>query len=201
MGYIRLPLGIRVAMEYEMFGKIIVNVYHVRTTDPIITLKLFDIAEVFATWWDLHLSQAATHDIGLNSVTALNLDVPNGEKVTYVVSPTEPGKDADDGMSANVSLVQSYQTALTGRSFQGRSYFCGLTESQVTGNEVTPTLAAALVTVQGQLMSLLVAENALLLVASFQSGGLPRAEGIGTPVESVSVNTRVDTQRRRLPKS
>ncbi|MCK5318570.1 MAG: hypothetical protein KAJ55_11670 [Anaerolineales bacterium] len=199
MAYIRLPLGVRIAVEYEQFGKVIVNVYHVTTTDPILTAKLFDLADVFRDWWINTQRTGLSTDIALTSITALNLDVPNGQKVTRVVSPVSPGLAVGDAISNNVALVASLATSLTGRSFRGRSYMAGLREVDVTANNVSVGFAAGTVSNYIALTSNLIGANALLVVASFQSGGVPRAEGVATEVSSVSVNTRVDTQRRRLP--
>lgn len=201
MVYIRLPGGIRVALEYEIFGKIVVNVYHVSTEDPIITLKLLDIAEVFEAWWDAELSAQFTTDIALTQVTALNLDEINGEKLTLVVSPPIEGLATPPTVSNNVAVVASLATAKTGRSFRGRSYLAGLPTAQVTGNNITTARAAAIVTDFGTLVTMLAVQDTILVVGSFVSLLAPREVGVGTEVESISVNTRVDTQRRRLPKS
>ena len=201
MAYIKLPLGIRVALEYEVFGKVVVNIYHVTTTDPIITIKLLDIAQLFAAWWDAEVSVYFSQDIALNAVTAHNLNVPNGEKVTLVVSPPTAGQLPAGAVSNNVAIVASLFTAQTGRSFRGRSYHAGLDDPSVTANSIATGKAAGIVATYGDLVTSLALENAILVVASFQSESAPRAEGIATEVESVAVNLRVDTQRRRLPKA
>ncbi len=199
MAYIRLPLGIRVALEYQVYGKVVVNVYHVTTSDPITTIKLFDIADVFENWFNISQKSAVAADISLVAITALNLDEDNGEKITSVISPAIPGTRAGTAVSNNVALVASLKTAKTGRSFRGRSYIAGLSEADVNGNGVDTVFAAGIVTAYTQLMTDLFASPATLVVASFQSGGVPRIVGEATFVDSVSVNLRVDTQRRRLP--
>lgn len=200
MAYIRLPLGIKVAMEFTLAGKIVVNIYHVTTSDPIITLKLQDIANVFIDWWTTNLKAEFSEDVALFSVSALNLNVENGEKIVVGVAPVVPGTEANESMSNNVALVISLKTAKTGRSFQGRVYLAGITEFDVTANNILVAKAANLAGDYAQLDTDLTAENATLVVASFQTAGEPRVEGVATPVESFVVNTRVDTQRRRLPK-
>lgn len=199
MAFIRLPLGIRVAVEYEVFGKIVVNIYHVTTTDPIITLKLLDIAQVFQAWWDADFSALWSEDISLVTVTALNLNEANGAKVTLVVSPPLPGLVAVPALPNNVAVVASFATAKTGRSFRGRSYQAGIGEPSVLGNDIGVGKATEIVAEYASLITLLAVQDAILVVASFQNAGAPREEGVATEVESVSVNTRVDTQRRRLP--
>lgn len=201
MAYVRLPGGIKVAMEYEVFGKVVVNVYHVTTPDPIITIKLVDIAELFEDWWTNSIGEWFSSDITLNAVTALNLDVPNGEKVTNVVTPPSPGQILDPAASNNVALVASFRTAQTGRSFRGRAYHAGMNASSITANEIGVSKAGNILASYLELDIALGIENAQQVVASFISEGAPRAVGIGTPIDSYVVNLRVDTQRRRLPTS
>lgn len=199
MAYIRLPGGIKVAMEFEAHGKIIVNVYHVTTTDPIVTIKLTDIADVFINWWAVDMSANLSDEIALVNVTALNLDEENGEKVEVAVSPPDPGQQASTSVPNQVCNVMTLLTSQTGRSFRGRAYIAGLTSGDVDGNEVAIATVAAMVLDYADLQADLTTENAELVIASFISGGVPRATAVGTPVESVSANSRVDTQRRRLP--
>jgi hypothetical protein len=101
----------------------------------------------------------------------------------------------------NVALVASFATAKTGRSFRGRSYIAGIPVLNIAENEVTTVFAAFFVNAFAVLISDLDIDNDVLVVASFQSGSEPRVLGVATPVDSVSVNQRIDTQRRRLPKS
>lgn len=201
MPYIELPLGVKVAMEYEQFGKVVVNVYHITTTDPIITVKLFDIADVFRDWWINTGSVGLSESIALHAVTAHDLSVPNGEKVTRVVSPAVPGGAAGEAASNNVALVVSFATAQTGRSFRGRAYLAGIRDADIAGNNVTEPLAAGIVSYFVELLIDLITKDCRLVVASFANGGVPREVGVATAVESIAVNTRVDTQRRRLPVS
>lgn len=199
MAYIRLPLGIRIALEYEVYGKIVVNVYHVTTPDPIVTVKLINIAEIFEIWWTNELGAAFSEDIALTSITALNLDEENGEKITLVVSPPVQGAVVSEAASNNIAIVASFATAKTGRSFRGRSYQAGIPLAGLTGNNITTLKAAAIVTAYSDLQALLNLANTEFVVASFQSGGVPRSVGVATEIDSIACNTRVDTQRRRLP--
>lgn len=201
MAYIRLPLGIKVAVEYDWNGKAVVNVYHVTTSDPITTVKLADIATAFKNFVLTGLLNYISQEIALTGVTALNLDVANGERVSVPQTPPATGLYLQESVSNNVASVASLKTALTGRSFQGRSYIPGLPEAEVAQNQLSSLITAGIVSSFLSLDTLLAAENAELVVASFQSLGVPRAQGIATPVDVVFVNFRVDTQRRRLPKA
>lgn len=200
MAFIRLPLGVKVALEFTLHGEPIVNVYHVTTSDPIVSVKLQTIAQVFVNWWTTVQSPAFTSDVVLEQVTALNLDVINGEKHVEIVQPAVPGGIATDALPGNCALVVSMRTSKTGRSFMGRSYLGGLADAGIDGNRIDILDAAVIGNNFLALDAALLAVNAEMVVASFQSLGAPRAEGVATRLNAYGVNTRIDTQRRRLPK-
>jgi len=199
MAFIALPGGIRVAMEFNLVDKVVVNIYHVTTTDPIVTIKLAVIAQAFADWWLFDQAERFSHNIALVKVTAHDLSIPNGEKHEEVISPPEAGGITEGPVPNNVALVASLLTVKTGRSFQGRSYLAGLAKSGVTHNSISATKSANIVANFVQLDAALAAIATQLVVASFVSEGAPRTTALGTPVTGVAVKLRVDTQRRRLP--
>lgn len=201
MAYIRLPLGIRVAVEFDLNGKVVVNIYHVTTADPITTVKLEAIAQVFIDWWTTIQLDNVSDEVALIGVTAMNLDVPNGEKIELPVVPAVYGTVVGGSVPNNVALVIGLRTAQTGRSFQGRTYIAGLGDQEVTQNTISTARLGTFIIAFATLDVDLLAINSQLVVASFVSGGVPRAEGIATQVDAISGNTRVDTQRRRLPES
>lgn len=201
MAFIRLPGGVKVALEFTVGGKVVVNIYHVTTTDPIVTLQLLDLAQVFKAWWEIQIAPNITDRVELFQVTALNLNEENGEKVTLAVIPTVPGTIVSDVVPNNVAAVVTLNTARTGRSYQGRTYLAGLAENEVVINTILGYRVVAILLGMQGLVPLLDAQNSTLVVASFQHNLAPRAEGVATPVDSFSMNDRVDTQRRRLPAS
>lgn len=199
MAPILLPSGMRVVQTFEYHGEEVINVFHATTTDPIDTAKLAAIGNIFRNWWNTDAKLAFSHDIALTLVTSLDLSVANGEKYEYPQIPPIQGSVATPAEPNNVAWVASHRTAKTGRSFAGRTYHAGVQIATVTNNDqsaaVTVVLAAAYVALNGYLS----ADNNTLVVASFYSGGVPRATGIGTPVTGTAINTQLDTQRRRMP--
>lgn len=199
MAGITLPNGIRIALEFNIQDKVVVNVYHITTTDPIVTIKLQAVATLFVNWWLSDLDSLFSHDIALAQVTAWDVSIPNGEKHVVGVVPPAQGFIASPAPSNNVAFVVSHKTAKTGRSFMGRTYLCGFPLSTITDNEIEALKATNTVAAYVILDSLLAAANSQLVVASFVSGGVPRIIGVATPVTGFVMRLRVDTQRRRLP--
>ena len=199
MAFIRLPLGIRVAMEFDLDGEPVFNIYHITTSDPITTVKLTSIAQLFIDWWSSDLKARISDEMSLISVTAHNYNEANGEKIYLPVSPAVPGGSASPSLPNNCALVVSHKTALTGRSYQGRTYLAGISESQVTRSYIDSAAAGLMVGVFLALDTDLTTANSALVVASFVSNQAPRAVGVATPVDSFGVSLRMDSQRRRLP--
>lgn len=199
MAFVALPGGVRIAMEFTVQGKVVVNIYHVSTTDPIVSIKLLALANIFVDWWATDMKGNFSQDIGLFSVVAHDVSVPNGIQETVAVSPTVVGGIAEGAVTNNVALVASFRTLLTGRSFQGRSYQAGINVSDIDSNKVSAAKATDIALDYTTLMGVLDAADAPLVIASYITNGVPRVTALATPVSAVLVKLRVDTQRRRLP--
>jgi hypothetical protein len=199
MASILLPAGIRVAVEYDLNGKTVVNIYHVTDDNPITSIRLDAVAALFITWWTDNMAQEFSEDIALTSVTATDISVANGEQ--SVDTPVTPiaGEIVQPATANNLALVTSFRTNKTGRSFRGRSYQAGFSRVDITDNQVGLQKATDIGTAYVDLIDDLNVNNFNFVVASFAANGEPRLTGVATPVTSIIVNRRVDTQRRRLP--
>lgn len=200
MAYIRLPYGIKVAVEYTWNGELVVNVYHVAFPTPVTIANLNAVVLAVEGWVKDNLMPNLSDTCAAIGVTATNLDIPNGEQVYLPITPPESGAVLGESMPNNVAQVCSFYTAKTGRSYRGRAYVPGMAELYVNNNYVNAGVAAEIALTYSELQDILFLIGCELVVASFQTLGVPRAEGVATRVESFACNLRVDTQRRRLPK-
>lgn len=104
----------------------------------------------------------------------------------------------------NVTFSVKKNSALTGRSARGRSYWIGLDKSKldpVNENFIITAHVAAIVAAIGAIRTAIDAVFLwdAVLVSRF-TGGLPRAAGVTfTWISESAVDERVDTQRGRLP--
>ena len=199
MPFISLPNGVKVAMEFTLNGQLVVNVYYVTTTNPIITANLSIIAQVFRDWWINNLRGSFSSGIALVRVVATDASVANGQQSVVTLATPSPGGVASVPASNQVALVITDLTGYIGRSFRGRHYHAGVVAADVTDNNVDQARLTAILTAYSTLTTSLNAFQTTRVVASFQANGVPRAVGVATPVLQVRGNTRVDTQRRRLP--
>lgn len=200
MAYIRLPYGVKIAVEYTWNGELVLNIYHVAFPAPVTLVNLNAAVLAVEGWVTDNLMPNLSVTCAATGVTATNLDVENGEQVYLPITPPEDGAVLGESMPNNIAQVCSFYTAKTGRSYRGRAYVPGMAELYVDNNYVNAGVAAEIALTYSELQDILFLIGCELVVASFEHDSAPRAEGIATRVESFACNLRVDTQRRRLPK-
>lgn len=192
-----VPFGLKVAMEFNKNSQLVVNVYHVITNDPIVTANLTAIGNVFLNWWTNHLRQTQSVALALQQIVVTALNEQEGIQVTIPgsgLAGTQAGADAPN----NVAIVASHRTAQIGRTRRGRTYLAGIVAADVQADTVPSARATAIAIAYSTLRSAINAENAYLAVVSYQFNNVPRPAGIATAITTTLVDTRVDTQRRRL---
>jgi hypothetical protein len=200
MAFTPLLTGIRAALEYSKDGQVIVNIYHVTTTQPINTTNLTALANIFLTWWYNTARQQSSESLVLQRVIATDWTTANGAQITTTPIPAQAaGTLIGAPVPNNVALVVTGLTGQSGRSYRGRTYWAGLMDSETDTNYITTFKQTAMLNVYNTLRAQLSAGNFVLGVASFYADGLPRLIGILTPYTGFRVSLRVDTQRRRLP--
>jgi len=133
-----------------------------------------------------------TYVRSLNSASAPEaVDNTNGGEVGGLTSPNLPN---------NVSWAVKFNTGLTGRSYRGRKYMFGLTESNVANSSILQTPADNYVTAFETLITAALGADFTMVVLSRVQGGVVLANAIGAPVLTVGYTDLViDSQRRRLP--
>lgn len=159
------------------------------------------IATAGAVWWTNNVAPLVPPELQLREVYCKSLAVENGPQATFSSGFPAPGALGQPALPNSVSIAASLRTGLTGRSARGRWFWQGLTENQVTGNEVA---AGTLTSIDAALTNLKAAIAGLgyaWVIVSFFSGGGPRPGG---PVyflvsDILFIDSVVDSQRRRLP--
>lgn len=195
------PLTVKVTIEYVIGGKVVVNVYHVKSPTPIVSIDLEDIATTFWNWWTANIKGFMTSDVTLQKIVALDLSDGAGNNFEYVPTSGNVGTASPPTVSNNVALVVSMRTPNIGRSNRGRSYLFGFPEAITTGNNVDGTTAAILAAEYAILSDDLATAGYTLGVLSYYHNGALRSSPVFRGFTSFLVNTRVDTMRRRLPKA
>jgi len=189
-----------VNVRAEYLGIPIENVFHFLTTeDPITPSLLVDIGQVFSLSWSSNYLPFVVGDYVAKEVLVIDLSSQFGGTATDTSLAGSAGDIADNAMPGNVVFCVSLRTAERGRSRRGRKYLSGLGEGQVTGNLVSPTVAANLVAAIEGVRTDMLTNGYQMVVVSRQENNVPRTTALSTPVTTVvAVDNTVDTLRGRL---
>lgn len=112
----------------------------------------------------------------------------------YIPLTSTVGTASGDATPANVASCISLRTGRSGRSFHGRQYAFGFTDSHLTGSNITGGIVASLGTYAQGLISYAFPGpiTATLCVASIKHLAL-------YPINGFALDAIADSQRRRLP--
>lgn len=153
-----------------------------------------------AAWWENQIAPQVHTSQVLNSVICTDLSAGGPPSVEVTTGLPAAGSMGGEPLPNSVAGVVSLHTALRGRSFRGRIYHGGFAEVDVNGNNIGSLRRNALLNAYELLI--LFTEPLLpdyqLVVLSYFANGAQRPVPVATPVTAMSMNLRVDTQRRRL---
>lgn len=133
------------------------------------------------------------------NIRITNLETASSPVIEGPVNPVVVGVDPANPLPNNCAIVVTLRTVNRGRSFRGRVYQAGLSEATSLGNTVTTTFAANVLNWWDNLINSAPPSGSYLSVVSRYSNNQPRAVGINTQVQQMTVNTQIDSQRRRMP--
>lgn len=205
-----VPVPNTAAVEIRMIqdGQQVENTLYFRLGSALTPTNLTQLCQDLEGWWaSLYSAQEAT-SVELVEITATDLTSETGPVGSFNPSETQLGALTSPALPNNVTIAVSFRTALRGRSFRGRNYFVGLTESQVTENTLSDPSAAAILGVYQALRPVVgtFTDDWIWVVVSRFSGvdgdgvPIPRETGIATPItNAVIVDKTIDSSRRRLP--
>lgn len=202
MPFIPLTDGCRVAITYEnTSGNQAVNVLWFADLEGGPTNarieQLVDIVRAWlvSDWADVAVADWSAVKIegrGWNSV----------EDVYDVDNASTPGTLTGAAMPSEVTIAVSLRTGLTGRSRRGRVYHVGIGETNIIGDLISEAYQTNIETAYANLITAASAADFSWVVASFVTGGAPRAIGSAATIQEVLIVDRiVDSQRKRKPKA
>lgn len=161
-----------------------------------------ELAFELEAWWRSSIRAHQSASLNLHHIMVQNLDAQAAPGV--LVQPAAPtvGAVAGTFMPNNVTVAISLRTGLSGRSFRGRVYHCGLASSYILNNSIQPSLLPNILT--GYRNLILPAGNVPtagfeLVVLSYYANKAVRAAPVPTPVTAMQSDGILDSQRRRLP--
>lgn len=198
MAFIPLPNTIKVVFEYTIGGKLAVNIIFVRKPSTVTPSDLATVADNMRAWWNDNMKPLTTTNTQLNRLVLTDQTVANGITLDFTTGLPLIGTNALPPPTAATAVISSLRTGFSGRSFRGRVYWPTGNEEDYTDQAVTLGLTAAVLAAVNALRGVINTIGFDWVVASRQANGVPRVTGVTTPVISLLVNNRIDTQRRRL---
>lgn len=201
LAHVPLPNTARVCLRYDQNGEQTCNIFHVLCpTDPS-EADLTEIATIFRDWWDAEMQGLTVSTTSLEAIEVKDMTADGEEGILFTAGLPLAGSDANVPLPNNVTFATRLNTGFTGRSRRGRSYFAGVPADALDTDKqhITSTWQTLVMGAFADLLTALVTAGFELAVASTIEDGVPRTTGLVTPISSVSVNTTLDSQRRRLP--
>lgn len=118
--------------------------------------------------------------------------------VVVGTEPSQGGEAAGDVIPLSNAVVLTLRTNRRGKSFRGRMYVAGFTETHMVDNAWAATLVAAMEALGAAIQANSAAIGWTWCVHSGVANGVPREEGVLTPVTTWEVRNPIPgVQRRR----
>lgn len=199
MEFIEVPNTMQVQLLFSQENQTSQNTLYFEKSSAIVGTDFDAMGDFLKAWWNTNLAPSRVDDSVLFRISMADLTNESNIGFDYVEGLPIAGTSVSAPLPQNVALCIKFSTGFRGRSMRGRNYVGGLGQNQATGSSINAPSAASIVAAY----DLLVTQNTLpdftFVVVSRYNNLAPRATGITTPVLTVSANTTLDSQRRRLP--
>lgn len=204
--FIRIPNSVGVNVRFTIDGKPSEFGFTVELPTAPVLSTMQTLGSTVVDWVFNSVKPLFTSFITFNDVYLTDLNDVTGPAFAWTLgtgSDNMPFSGSHSGTPQQVSnqaaLVASYRTGNRGRSYRGRTYFPIVDNSNLSDAlTVTSGFASAILSAVNDLEADVEFLGDILVVPSRFSGGAARSVGLATPITEFIVNTRIDTQRRRV---
>jgi len=201
MAFVPVPNTAKVAVMAHLNGQQYVNTTYREKALGWTSTDLFNLATEMMEWATTRFLTLVHTSFALDLVQCVDISVDGGAQATVAAPAASFGLKGGLCMPNNVAYTVSFRTGRTGRSYRGRNYVGGISDSSVEGvNLVKPAFRAECVDVFNDLIGgTIVTQGAWVVVSRFHDK-VPLTTGVTTVVNTVlTVDNVLDSQRRRLP--
>jgi hypothetical protein len=158
------------------------------------------VADEMCNWWITKLATWVPQSCQLVQIDYRDLSTYDGNAGTFTNGLPVVGSHNSQQVPNNCSVAVSMKTARRGRSYRGRIYHIGLAEDEVEKNDLVGNFHYNLQTAYEDLLTTVNAvPDCTMVVVSRYSNKVARSVGVATAITGAVVNTKIDSQRRRLP--
>lgn len=199
MAFVPVPNAARFELVYTHNGIKCENVFHLESAITTWTESdLTDSAANFKNWWDVNIKPIVHSTTSLDKIIGTSLNTQISPKIEYVAGLPIDGTGTGNPMPGNVTVAVKWTTGNRGRSARGRSYHVGLMEAQCTGNLIDESFYTTLLSAYQSLTPIVNNSAKTLRVVSLWHNKVKREQGATYVISGCSIETTLDTQRRRL---
>lgn len=201
MAFQPVPGTIEAVVRYVLGGVNIVNTFYAIHTLGETQAKIQLLAELVDAWMDDGLKTLLSNEMTYSGTATRGLGEENSYEGLSVAGAGACGYAAEP-LPNNCAIALKRSSGQTGRSARGRIYLPGIPVSWQSSNEniLTASFVDAALVPLNNLRTVLAAEAFTEVIVSRYHNGAKRAEGVTFAVTEYSyVDTRIDSQRARLP--
>jgi len=201
MAFIPILNTVLLSAEFQdTDGILAVNRHYAATISVPTETDLEEVCETYVSYFIENIQTTMTPHWSLTGLVARAMNEEFGIEFVRTADLPVPGASAHASVPNQVSATITWLTGIVGRSFRGRTYLVGLDSSLVDSGQKALTSGgqALLQTTWDGLREAFETAGHALQVVSLFSGGVPRTEGVTTPIVSGRMNFPLATQRRRL---
>lgn len=199
MPFVPVPNVVQVNLIWSWLSQECQNVWYYEYAAEPTTEEMQALATELAPLINTNLLGVFSDTCSLTTIRVRNLTSEFAPGLDSVVGLPVVGDVAGNSMPTEVAACVSHLTALRGRSFRGRSYLPGLSETYVNGNTLDSGYRTQVVTGMGIIMAAIADGGPDMVVVSRIEDGAPRVTGVTTPITSFRCDAVPDSQRRRKP--
>ena len=198
MAFQAVPRGIKIEMNQQQGGIPVVNIHYVQMATTVTDSDLENVAVAMDEWWTDAGRNLHSTSLELLNVTCTDVSIAAGHQFIKSDITDPSGTVSGAATAANGAAVISWRTANTGRSFRGRTYIGGLSNANlVDAHTLDSTMVTALANAAADLIDVLAAVSATLVVVSRFAAGVARVTALATEIINIIVDSKIDSQRRR----
>ena len=199
-GFSVMPNTLRVELLYSKDGQKLENVLHFDVGHNPVLEDVVTLAGVIIGWWEAHMKSLVSSDVSLTGLRFTNMEAQDGFQIEYTTGlPSAGTNEGGTTLPNNVTVAVRLGTAYRGRNATGRLFHVGMRSGDVVGNTLYSVFLPLLKAAYETLLSESLTAGFVWIVASQWLAGIRRPTALIQPIESISVDPTVDSQRRRLP--
>lgn len=155
------------------------------------------LGDAISDWAAAEIMPYLFNGVELGEVVVYDMQVLDSWVVTSTSSAGTDGGIGGSFASLASCMTVTFKTNRRGRSYRGRNYISGFSETQVGAQFFEATAIAGIELAYENLPTAITGTGGLHVVASAQNGGVERPFGVHQTVTEYDANPRIYSQRNR----